>query len=436
MDRAGASSGGRRTEASDPGGVRNDWRSVLRRHAERVWRKGAGAPQVPVSEAELLERVLGPLTQDALRIVEAYALGAARAGEGGAPPPDFGSRLVIILNGVEAAISDAPARGFPEAQAPHVIQSELWQILRKVRESADLSYSREYPLIELDRRILVLLQSAGPLVPADIAGAVGVVKAQVSRSVKRLLELALVERSHIRAPLRLTDKGDAIGKRMLRLAELRNRELTIDISEAELADFYDTTEILLERAMALYEQERGLVQSQGPRHDDPAEKGADFRASEKIVIDRTRIVSPLMTLSAYFSRSGALAFKRLTGLSTFEAFVLSEIGIDPPIDWSALVAALARDHSQAGRTIQALIDRGLVAREGKPGRRHGRFYPTVAGGRLHKVIHDAGRQRSDFLLAPLSVDQRGRFLATFDKIRRNARAQLERERAFAELGRG
>lgn len=435
MDRAGASPRVGRTEAGDPGAVRNDWRSILRRHAERVWRDRAAVPRPSAADAHLLERALGPLTEDALRIVEAYALGTSRTAGATSPPPDFGSRLVIVLNGVEASISDTSKRGFPEAQAPHVIQSELWQILRKVRESADLSYSREYPLIELDRRILVLLQSAGPLVPADISGAVGVDKAQVSRSVKRVLELALVERSHIRAPLRLTDKGDAIGRRMLRLAELRNRELTIEISEAELADFYDTTEILLERAMALYEQERGLAQSQGLRGDEPGEAGIDSRTLEKIVIDRTRIVSPLMTLSAYFSRSGALAFKRLTGLSTFEAFVLSEIGIDPPIEWSALVAALARDHSQAGRTVQALIARGLVAREGKPGRRHGRFYPTVEGARLHKVIHDAGRQRSDFLLAPLSVDQRARFLATFDKIRRNARAQLERERAFAELGR-
>jgi DNA-binding MarR family transcriptional regulator len=418
------------------GSQTDSWRAALRRHAEAIWTTG----KVPRTDggklAAMLAETLGPLAEDALRIVEAYALGAARAGEGRSPPPDFGSRLVIVLNGVEAAISDRSARGFPEAQAPHVIQSELWQILRKVRESADLSYSREYPLIELDRRILVLLQGAGPLVPADISGAVGVDKAQVSRSVKRLLELALVERSHIRAPLRLTGKGDTISKRMLRLAELRNRELTIDISEAELADFYDTTEILLERAMALYEQERGLVQPQALRNDDPAGKGIDSRTLEKIVIDRTRIVSPLMTLSAYFSRSGALAFKRLTGLSTFEAFVLSEIGIDPPIEWSALVAALRRDHSQAGRTVQALIDRGLVAREGKPGRRHGRFYPTVEGAHLHKVIHDAGRQRSNFLLAPLSADQRARFLATFDKIHRNARAQLERERAFAELGRG
>jgi DNA-binding MarR family transcriptional regulator len=221
-------------------------------------------------------------------------------------------------------------------------------------------------------------------------------------------------------------------KRMLRMAELRNRELTIEIGEGELNEFYATVEVLLDRAMALYEQERELAQ--GGRSDNGA-KAADGKASERIAVDRTRIVSPLMTLSSYFSRSGALAFKRLTGLSTFEAFVLSEIGIAPPVDWAELVRALARDHSQAGRTVQALIERGLVRREGKPGRRHGRFFPTSEGARLHEVIHEAGRQRSAFLLAPLPADQRARFLGTFDKIRRNAVAQLERERAFAEIDR-
>lgn len=402
------------------------WRAQLRAHAEKVWR---AAPD-PVEPDELtfnvLSTALGPLAEDAMRIVDAYARGVPRPAGASVPPAEFGSRLVIILNGLEAAIGSKPA-----GQAPHVIQSELWQILHKVRESAELSYSREHELIELDRRILFLLRGAGPLVPADISNAVGVDKAQVSRSVKRMLESGLVEREQIRAPLRLTSEGEAIGKRMARLAELRNRELTIDISEPELADFYDTTEVLLERAMALYEQERLLAQAQGQRPSKELEIRPD-----KLVIDRSRIISPLMTLSAYFSRSGALAFKRLTGLSTFEAFVLSEIGIAPPIEWSALVSALARDHSQAGRTVKSLMDRGLVAREGRPGRRHGRFYPTPEGARLHKVIHDAGRQRSDFLLAPLPAEQRARFLATFDKIRRNAQAQLERERAFAELGRG
>ncbi len=374
------------------------------------------------------------MADHALKMVEAYARGSQATS---AKREDvLGMRLQLMLNGIEAAlvepgatISDSP---------PHMIQSELWQVLRMVRESAELSYAREQYLIELDRRILFLLQDRGPLVPADISSAVGVDKAQVSRSVKRLLELRLVEREQIRAPLRLTRDGERLGKRLNRLAELRNRELTLDISEDELTAFFDTIEILLDRAMTLYDQERELAQgsasSRGKGREGQGRDGEE-RAIEKVVIDRSRIIAPLMTLSSYFSRSGSLAFKRLTGLSSFEAFVLSEIGMSPPIEWTELVSALARDHSQAGRTVNALMQRGLVVREGRPGRRHGRFLPSADGARMHEVIHEAGRQRSRFLLAPLEPEQRRRFLATFDKVRRNAASQLERERAFAELDR-
>lgn len=410
--------------------VESDWREALCRHAEAVWN---GRPADSRSVARL-SRALGPLADHALKMVEAYARGSQATS---AKREDvLGMRLQLMLNGIEAAlvepgatISDSP---------PHMIQSELWQVLRMVRESAELSYAREQYLIELDRRILFLLQDRGLLVPADISSAVGVDKAQVSRSVKRLLELRLVEREQIRAPLRLTRDGERLGKRLNRLAELRNRELTLDISEDELTAFFDTIEILLDRAMTLYDQERELAQgsasSRGKGREGQGRDGEE-RAIEKVVIDRSRIIAPLMTLSSYFSRSGSLAFKRLTGLSSFEAFVLSEIGMSPPIEWTELVSALARDHSQAGRTVNALMQRGLVVREGRPGRRHGRFLPSADGARMHEVIHEAGRQRSRFLLAPLEPEQRRRFLATFDKVRRNAASQLERERAFAELDR-
>ena len=425
--------GAKETGAMVEGGKDAEWREALRWHADSLWRGHGGDPK---ARGALIQR-LGPLADDVLQIVEDYARGA-RSRENFSDRSDaFKTRLELILNGIEATLGsikpDEPISDAP----PHMIQSELWQLLRKVRESADLAYSREQYLIELDRRILLLLQDRDAMVPADISSAVGVDKAQVSRSVKRLLELRLVERDQIRAPLHLTRDGERLGRRLNRMAELRNRELTIDISDDELSEFYDTIEILLDRAVALYEQERSLAQSSARGKDDQPNGLANERESvgEKIAIDRSRVVAPLMTLSSYFSRSGSLAFKRLTGLSSFEAFVLSEIGMNPPIEWGALVSGLARDHSQAGRTINSLMERGLIVRDGKPGRRHGRFRPSSDGFRLHAVIHEAGRQRSAFLLSPLAADQRARFLATFDKIRRNAIAQLERERAFAELDR-
>jgi len=272
-------------------------------------------------------------------------------------------------------------------------------------------------------------------VPADISGSVGVDKAQVSRSVKRLLELKMVEREQIRAPVSLTRKGATLADRLLRLAELRNRELTFDIGDEELAAFFSVIEKLLRRAVMLYEQERALshtdVKSLNPFTIDP-EYSPD--SGHPIVIERGRIISPLMTLSAYFSRSGALTFKRLTNLSNFESWVLNEIALDAPIDWNTLVSRLDRDHSQAGRTVSALVERGLVERTGKPGRRHGRFTPTPEGKRLFEIIQEASRQRGAFLMAPLSVPEREKFAATFEKVRRNAVVQLERERTFDELG--
>jgi len=410
------------------------WRDCLAQHARSIYCTGQpGSPRDP-DMMQLLYRKLGPLADEAIQIVEAFTIGVrAQVGEAGPVdvPPEFDARLAMILNG----FAPNPEQPEPDKiETPHIIQSELWQLLYKVRESAELAYAREIDLVELDRRILLLLRSMGPLVPAAISSAVGVDKAQVSRSVKRLLEVKMVERAQIRSPVSLTRKGNGLSDRLLRLAEMRNRELTFDIKDDELAKFSHVIDRLLDRSALLYEQERsrGLVKDAISVNPFAAEIGDG--AVTAIVLDRSRVISPLMTLSAYFSRSGALTFKRLTGLSNFEVWVLNEIGRDSPLEWNTLVARLDRDHSQAGRTVRALEDRGLVERQGRPGRRHGRFAPTADGQRLFQIIMDASRHRSAFLLAPLTPAERDGFLATFAKIHHNAMVQLERERTIEELG--
>src|SRR5690606_6279149 len=142
-------------------------------------------------------------------------------------------------------------------------------------------------------------------------------KAQDSRSVKRLLEMGMVAREQIRAPLRLSQKGALLSERLSRLADLRNRELTFDIGDEELDDVFAPLQLLLDRALLLDEQERQLAQrpQAGGRSGGSQGRLPERKSVDKFAIDRMRIISPLITLSAYFSRSGALAFKRLTGLS-------------------------------------------------------------------------------------------------------------------------
>ena len=424
-----------------------DWRTILLRHAETVHANArsakSGRPALSGEDTQTLTDAIGSNAETALRIVEDYAIGAAARNEGeiGEESLDgivgissFSARLAMVLDGFEPR-SDPPAKG-DRPPRPQVIQSELWQLLRMVRESAELSYAREIDLVELDRRILLLINQDGPQVPADIAGATGVDKAQVSRSVKRLLELRMIEREQIRAPVRLTRKGQTVSDRLRKLANLRNRELVFGIEDDELTQFFAVIEKLLGRAIILYEQEKQRTQGPAVEGDGPVAyaRPPEERAPEdSIVVNRERIMSPLMTLSAYFSRSGSLVFKRLTHLSSFEAWVLNEIGMTPPIAWGDLVERINRDHSQAGRTVTSLIKRGLVEREGKAGRRHGRFSPTDKGLELYDLIQQASRERSAFLMAPLSPAERDAFLSVFGKIRLNAVAQLERERAYGEL---
>jgi DNA-binding MarR family transcriptional regulator len=432
---AGPKAEDRTAAADDP---RHDgWRAALRDQALALWREAAGGEPAGPPDRRALA-ALGPMADEALELVETFTLGAlARARRNGALPPaapeDFTARLGLILKGLQPPRANGEQSGKPTA--PIIFQSELWQFLHKTRESAELSYARELDLVELDRRILFLLRTKGPLVPADLSSSVGVDKAQVSRSVKRLLELRMVEREQIRSPVTLTRKGENQADRLLRLADLRNRELTFDIDDDELTDFFAAIELLLDRSVALYEQERARATASERGEEVEAIARPERRSNEPVLVDRARILSPLLTLSSYFGRSGALMFKRRTGLSQFEAWVLNEIAMAAPIDWPTLTAQLQRDHSQAGRTVRALIDRGLVAREGRPGRRHGRFSPTSEGWRLYDIIQETSIERSSFLMAPLGEEERKRFLATFDKLRRNAVAQLQRERAFEELDR-
>ena len=433
----------RQTGPSTP----DDWRAILLRHAEAVHGSAlAGTKDQPTlsdEDAQTLGDAIGNKAEAALRIVEDYAIGAAARdqaasadteSEGGTAASHFSARLALVLDGFEPR--PRPQERQDRPPRPQVIQSELWQLLRMVRESAELSYAREIDLVELDRRILLLINQDGPQVPADIAGATGVDKAQVSRSVKRLLELRMIEREQIRAPVRLTRKGQTVSDRLRKLANLRNRELVFGIGDDELKQFFAVIEKLLGRAIILYEQEKQRMLGAAVEGDGPVAyaRPPEERAPEdSIVVNRERIMSPLMTLSAYFSRSGSLVFKRLTHLSSFEAWVLNEIGMTPPIAWGDLVERINRDHSQAGRTVTSLIKRGLVEREGKAGRRHGRFSPTDKGLELYDLIQQASRERSAFLMAPLSPAERDAFLTVFGKIRLNAVNQLERERAYGEL---
>jgi predicted transcriptional regulator len=347
--------------------------------------------------------------------------------------PDFEGQLETLL----AGIAVTRASGAPAAKH-RLFQGRLWVFLRNARDSANIAFARADHIIELDRRILLLLQSQGDMTLAAVSMANGVDKAQVSRAIKRLSQVGLVQRTGIRSPLKLSASGRHLADRLVRLAELRNRELTFGIADDQLGDLFGVIDILLARAIALYDQERKratAAQGKDAEIDFPDHVEHGLEPGARVNVDRSRILPPFIALCSYMMRGGSLGYKRKTGLSNFDTWVLVEVSRDPPVSWPQLVLALYRDQSQAGRTVNRLIEIGLVERSGKPGRRHGFFGPTAEGERIVAIINGMAARRSEFLFQGIPSPQLSNFMAAFDVLSRNAEVQLAREKAMQEMDR-
>ncbi|MBB5987625.1 TetR/AcrR family transcriptional regulator C-terminal domain-containing protein [Sphingobium lignivorans] len=375
----------------------------------------------------------------AVALVDRFTVGFAVA-EQAAPASaetsaSFESQLDIVLSGLASARPDGLVAQRDDRLRR--FQSSLWVFLRDARESANISFARTVHINELDRRILLLLQAQGDMTLAAISLSTGVDKAQVSRAIKRMTEISLLARGGIRSPIRLSASGRQLAERLLRQAELRNRELTFGITDEQIVTLFGVLDTLLTRAVALFEKERKLVASnQRQEPVDFQDLVAEGLPDENgIAVDRSRILPPFITLCSYMLRGGALAHKRRTGLSNFESWVIAEICRNPPISWPQLVLALYRDQSQAGRTVNHLVESGLVERTGKPGRRHGFFAPTEEGRRISDIIRDTAARRSEFLFQGIPPPQLDSFMDAFDILSRNAEVQLAREKAIQEMDR-
>lgn len=347
----------------------------------------------------------------------------------------FEDQFDIVLAGIAAAQPSGIAARRDDRQSR--FQSKLWVFLRDARESGNISFARTAHINELDRRILLLIQAQGGLTLAAISMACGVDKAQISRAIKRMSEVSLLSRGGIRSPIRLSTTGRQLAEKLLRQAELRNRELTFGVSDEQIETLSDVLDTLLSRAITLFEQERLLsVTNQRPEQVDFQDLVDEGLPGENgVAVDRSRVLPPFITLCSYMLRGGALSHKRQTGLSNFETWVISEVCANPPISWPQLVLALYRDQSQAGRTVNHLIENGLVERTGRPGRRHGFFSPTAEGQRLSDIIQETAVRRSEFLFQGIPAAQLDTFMTAFETLARNAEVQVARERAIQEMDR-
>ena len=75
----------------------------------------------------------------------------------------------------------------------------------------------------------------------------------------------------------------------------------------------------------------------------------------------------MIRLFVLLRRGGILAQRRRFGLSEIEWRIMTQLGEAAPLSLNGLAEALVQDRGQLSRAVKAMVERGLLTRERKPG---------------------------------------------------------------------
>lgn len=286
-------------------------------------------------------------------------------------------------------------------------------MLTSLRLSAEVDYRRETGMAELDRRLLIAVYTSSTATPLALTAALGHDKGQVSRALKRLEAARLIRREGLRGPVTLAPRGERITATIMAIAARRNADLVAGVAPERVGMVTETVQKLTAQAVALLARERALAGDGECNAAPPPPPPVSSSGNRLLAAD-------LMTLLIYLQRSAALAYKRLTGLSSFDWQVLSQVAEHRPLPLARLILMLGRDKGQAGRTVKRLEDLGLVERQRATGRRAVLLEPTARGLDVYAIMEQDALRRNEFLTSGIGRAEMKRFLETLDQLTENA----------------
>ena len=147
---------------------------------------------------------------------------------------------------------------------------------------------------------------------------------------------------------------------------------------------------------------------------DPAAGGASARG-----ILHSLVTIRMIRLFILLRRGGILAQRRRFDLSEVEWRVMTELAETAPLSLNGLAEALLLDRGQLSRAVKAMVDRGLLTRERKPGGPEIEIGLSAAGRALHGEMVGWVVERDERLT-------RGLDPADIDALWRVADAMIER----------
>jgi DNA-binding MarR family transcriptional regulator len=145
---------------------------------------------------------------------------------------------------------------------------------------------------------------------------------------------------------------------------------------------------------------------------------------------RRLVTARLITLLKVLGGSAALAFRRETGLSGSDWYLIAQIGEHGPLAFTEIAIRLRQDKGQASRAVKRLVKSGLLSRE------HLRapIALTAAGKTAYARIRKLAKSRNTALLRELAADERDLLPRLLAKLQGNARTLLATAQALERGG--
>ncbi|MBO9669048.1 MAG: MarR family transcriptional regulator [Sphingobium sp.] len=304
-----------------------------------------------------------------------------------------------------------------------LVSARLITLLRLMRESGGHDYGRSIDLNSLNRQLITMIGRMGGLSSNALVAFTGHEKAQISRAVKALETMGLIERASLRAKLVLRAPGEKIFQTIASISLKRDAALTVGFSLEERNRFSSMTQSLTVRAAQIYAYERQLsaeaaAAGQGPPPPPiPSFGDVQDRAGMSQLIG-----SQLTALASYLRRSAMLAYQREQGLSNFQWMILSQIGEYEPLPLARLIEIMGRDKSQVGRTVAFFEASGLIERQRVARKRDIMVSTTPQGAEVYKMMCQIAIRRDEALTADFSAKQRAEYVSLLERLEANARA--------------
>ena len=310
-----------------------------------------------------------------------------------------------------------------------LVSARLITLLRVMRESGAHDYGRSVDLNSLNRQLVTLIGRTGGLSSSALVAFTGHEKAQISRAVKSLEEMGLIERASLRARLVLRPEGRKIFEKIVAISLGRDEALSAGFTPRERDRFSAMTQALTVRAAQIYARERQLsAEAAAAGHGPPPPPIPSFDDAENREGISQLIGSQLTALASYLRRSAMLAYQREQALSNFQWMILSQIGEYEPLPLARLIEIMGRDKSQVGRTVAFFEASGLVERRRLARRRDIMVSTTAQGAEVYKRMCEIAIRRDEALTGGHSSAERAAYVAMLERLEANARNMIAAQR--------